>query len=315
MAVNIYLNELSICDWDCGIQQAKEYINDLLRVIIELHHLGAENSLYYPQELLNIELINSYSLVIWLADESNDIDLRRRLRSIITKAPYFESIDAPDKNDIEVLYSNNNSQGFLFTYLYHGISVSFQTKDEWRQPNVNIQVNSINESGDIIENHTALRHIGDIRHVINHRSYIQDRAEEDIQCGHDLVTRLGDLYQHVTLCRQAHNTIKDLHPRDAHLSAVTNVFRLLNNYISDLSDTEAFDISQLGFDASYESISTMQHYSNERTFSCPDGNSIVFNEHAKINPGAWRIYFSYTKITKKVLIGYVGCHLRTTKHH
>jgi len=60
-----------------------------------------------------------------------------------------------------------------------------------------------------------------------------------------------------------------------------------------------------------ESEATLQKYPEERTFLCPDGTSRLFNWHAKVS--SWRIYFDPGLGLGRLLVGYVGKHLRTVK--
>jgi hypothetical protein len=52
-------------------------------------------------------------------------------------------------------------------------------------------------------------------------------------------------------------------------------------------------------------------YGAERTFTSLDGTRRVFDWHVKV--GHWRIHFDPDVGPGKLLIGYVGKHLRTKK--
>ena len=74
----------------------------------------------------------------------------------------------------------------------------------------------------------------------------------------------------------------------------------------------AFDAGKIASKATPESESTLKQYSQERTFTCPDGQNHVFSWHVRLTPLAWRIYF-YPKQTGELIIGYIGPHLRTVR--
>jgi hypothetical protein len=82
--------------------------------------------------------------------------------------------------------------------------------------------------------------------------------------------------------------------------------RDLQNYC-DLWDTDNFDIHSLA-NASGESQSTLNRYSEERTFECPDGQYRLFQWHLK--RGDTRIHFFDFPDKKRILVGYAGAHLR-----
>jgi hypothetical protein len=72
-------------------------------------------------------------------------------------------------------------------------------------------------------------------------------------------------------------------------------------------DSGGFDIHQLA-NASGESESTLDMYSDERTFQCPDGQYRLFEWHLK--RGDMRIHFFDFPQRKRILVGYAGSHLR-----
>ena len=78
-------------------------------------------------------------------------------------------------------------------------------------------------------------------------------------------------------------------------------------YYCDNWNTDNFDIRRLP-NASGESQSTLEMYSDERTFRCPDCDYRVFEWHLK--RGDTRIYFFDFPDTKRILVGYAGAHLR-----
>jgi hypothetical protein len=57
-----------------------------------------------------------------------------------------------------------------------------------------------------------------------------------------------------------------------------------------------------------ESLPTLNMYSNERTFRCPDGEHRLFDWHLK--RGDTRIHFIDFPEPKRILAAYVGPHLR-----
>ena len=75
----------------------------------------------------------------------------------------------------------------------------------------------------------------------------------------------------------------------------------------------AFDPGEIQCAVSPESGPTLQRYSEERTFMCPDGQQRVFSWHAKV--GSWRLYFDPAPGPGHLFVGYAGKHLRTVTLH
>ena len=105
-------------------------------------------------------------------------------------------------------------------------------------------------------------------------------------------------------------------PSKARLRFLAKINRVLNQFSVDSRDlqnycehwdSEHFDIHRLP-NASGESQTTLDMYSAERTFLCPDGEYRLFEFHLK----RWgtRIHFFDFPASKRILIGYVGDHLR-----
>ncbi len=69
----------------------------------------------------------------------------------------------------------------------------------------------------------------------------------------------------------------------------------------DLNDKTAITISP-------ESTTTMRKYRDDRVFSLPDGGTGVFELHIKL--GNIRIHLLEDNIKKKIIIGYIGKHLK-----
>ncbi len=61
-----------------------------------------------------------------------------------------------------------------------------------------------------------------------------------------------------------------------------------------------------------ESDQTLKRYSNERTFSLPDGRREVFDLHVKT--GVLRFHFYPDNQIKKIYVGYIGPHLTTVSN-
>ena len=81
------------------------------------------------------------------------------------------------------------------------------------------------------------------------------------------------------------------------------------------STTGAFEPTRLSTKASPESQVTLNQYGKERTFLCPDDIERTFSWHLRLTPGAWRLYFIPFPKTRKMIIGYIGPHLRTVKYN
>lgn len=58
------------------------------------------------------------------------------------------------------------------------------------------------------------------------------------------------------------------------------------------------------WDKSLEAL--LEMFQEEHTFRCPGGEYRLFSWHARLTPGAWRIYFYPEETTRQVIIGHIG---------
>ncbi len=72
-----------------------------------------------------------------------------------------------------------------------------------------------------------------------------------------------------------------------------------------------FDHNKVVSKVTNESEATLEMFGNERTFQCHDGITRTFRWHIRLTPRAWRLYFYPLPEERKLIIGYIGPHLRT----
>jgi len=78
-------------------------------------------------------------------------------------------------------------------------------------------------------------------------------------------------------------------------------------------NTGSFSVKEHPIEESVESEATLNKYSKERTFCCPDGKERLFERHVKLRLCNWRIHF-FPEKPGKVIVGYIGRHLPTVKY-
>ena len=113
------------------------------------------------------------------------------------------------------------------------------------------------------------------------------------------------MFPALDFCDCVEDQIKDVGGDGRSFRAVMRGLKDLQSYCETWTDGP-FDIH--GFNnASGESESTLNMYSEERTFRCPDGKGRVFDWHLK--RGDLRIHFFDFPAERRLLVGYVGKHL------
>lgn len=168
------------------------------------------------------------------------------------------------------------------------------------------------DDGEIEEQRVRVAHASQPSHIEAHREWIQTRLQEDVQDGSDLWNRRAELLPSLSFCDTVASQIQKL--TSTMLRPVTRRLFELEHYCQE-STTGVFDPKQLGSKASPESQATLNQYSQERTFLCPDDIERTFSWHLRLTPNAWRLYFIPLPKTRQMIIGYIGPHLRTVKYN
>ena len=121
--------------------------------------------------------------------------------------------------------------------------------------------------------------------------------------------RSSALFQNLDFCDSVEEQLTWLGSSDRRFKAALRGLQDLQTYC-ETWNTGNFDIKAL-VRASGESPSTLQMYSEQRTFRCPDGQSRLFQWHLK-RDDTTRIHFFDFPDRKHILVGYIGGHLRTS---
>jgi len=101
------------------------------------------------RNIRNIE-ISGKLLIEWL---SNEVDIRRRLKGLISKFPYIEEQNLEQKNIQSqlVFYKGNDGFGLRAAHLKNSLVVSFPSNDDWKKTEVEAQHEYLPESSDKTE--------------------------------------------------------------------------------------------------------------------------------------------------------------------
>jgi hypothetical protein len=116
----------------------------------------------------------------------------------------------------------------------------------------------------------------------------------------------GPLFPSLDFCDSVEGQIEALRGSERRFRDVVRGLRDLQKYC-DSWDTGNVDIHRVP-NASGESGPTLNMYGEERTIRCPDGQYRLFEWHLKRRDT--RIHFLDLPAQKRILVGYVGDHLR-----
>jgi hypothetical protein len=317
MALEMVLNELSLRTPAADIPTARQLMSDFIRTVRTVKaQSGRQATLRTQYDFHTTTLASGYPLRRWLNDPEVDREEQRFIKTLATKAPFSNDILNLEIQDIENNLGNCEFRhqgeiaiGLGVAYLLDALSVSFLSEQRWDCSRIELAITRL-ENED--EEHLEIVHASRSNHVQEHADWIKNCIQSRVRDGLELWNRKDELFPNLIFCEVVGERVQSLGAENLMLQLVKNRLSELEDYCKIWTD-EAFEPKSLR-NVSPESQVTLQNpkYSKERTFLCPDGKERVFSWHAKLSFG-WRIYF-FPNEERKMIIGYVGCHLRTVKY-
>jgi hypothetical protein len=186
-----------------------------------------------------------------------------------------------------------------------GLAVSLCSSDQWNVPSIEFEKSWIGEQ-DLHTRTLTVLHACRAADLEVHVEWLRQHQPPPPVNGDELWNERLGLFPRLDFCASVEDQIKSLGGNGVRFKAVMRGLRELQRYCESWS-TDNFDIDGLT-NASGESQSTLNMYSDERTFRCPDGEYRIFEWHLK--KGDTRIHFFDFPGPKRILVGYVGGHLR-----
>lgn len=321
MDLEMVFNELSLEPLAPDIPTARIWMSDLISTMLTAQKQGLKG-IRTQTNFHDLFLAENYPLKRWRNDQEVSREQQTFLRTLVTKTPF--SVDIIDSDlkrniedeDYEVIFLEKKAEGLKAAYLLETIAISFNSQNFWnctRLESTLIQIeNDINITEEIIE----VYHASYKSHVLEHADWIKKRLQPFKINGIQLWNCRNELFPSLQFCQAGTKQFRKLRSGEDKLEWVVETLEQLEefakNWISQ--GCKEFSLEGYSLDVSGESKPTLDQYSQERTFLCPDGVYRIFDQHIKLKQCNWRIHFFLERKTEKVIIGYVGVHLPTVKH-
>ena len=313
MVVKFVFNELSLERLFKNKQAARNGMDEFIATLRTAIEKGVKRELCTRDDFDYLQLSLDYPIVQWRNDSEVDRDDRRFLRSLQDKTytPLQDLIDV----EVEINYLGKRSIGLEYAFVWEALAVSFRSEKQWDYDILKLTVTKLEENGELVNDVVNVFHASSMQHILNHESWIIDRRRIDIHDGSDLWNRRNELLPNLELCKSTYEQLIALHAGNPMLRPVLKRLFELEDYCKNWM-SGPFSPDTLPCKATTESTTTLEKYGAERTFVCADGKQRLFSWHLRLTPGAWRIYIipvnpGALKQTGKIIVGYVGLHLRT----
>jgi hypothetical protein len=313
MALEMVLNELSL-ESVTSVYTARQWMLEFIQTIQAATSYKVSRVIRTQSRVFDIPLATDYPLCRWLNDPEVDREAQRYIRALTTKAPLWDGL--PELFDRvlehEFHYENQQALGLGVAYLLESLAISLPSEGCWNATLLPLNASWITGDGDIEEETVCVVHASQPVHMNEHREWIQDRLRSNVRDGNDLWNRRAELLPSLMFCEAAGHRIQGLDPTMLHPVA-RRLFEL-QAYCDGWTEG-GFDQGQLPTRATPESQATLERYGNERTFVCPDNVVRTFSWHVRLTLHAWRVHFHPDPQTRTMIIGYIGPHLPTVRHH
>lgn len=206
-----------------------------------------------------------------------------------------------------------NAVGLGIAYLLDTLSVSFNSHQKWDTHQIFVQVNNIDEEGDLLTEEIDIKHAVSVEHIRRHEGWFSTQRRGKIIDGADLWKHRIELFPSLILCDRVGEQLSNYKSSDPIFRQITKKLFLLEDYFSAWSHAN-FDSTQIACKTTPESTETLSRYNSEHRFVCPDGEKKLFSWHIRTTPGDGRIFFFPDEKLGKGIIGHIGSKLPTVKY-
>lgn len=307
MDLEMVLNELSLGTPAPDIVTARQWMSEFIQTLRQATTKGVKRVLRTQDDLNYLELALNYPLARWRNDQEVDLEERRFLRLLTTKAPLWKDVTDEIKDYFdcsEVFYEHESALGLGFAWVSDFLAVSLCSESIWDCSLLTLKIRKLDESGDIIEEEIELVHASRVIHIQTHQAWIKNRISTSVNSGLELWERRGKLFPHLQFCEAVKPQISNLQGGSPILAQVKKRLFELEESAKNWT-VDAFSFESLPSKATPESESRLQQFQDELTILCPDEQSRLFSLHLRMTPGAWRLYFLPLE-PQTVLVGYIG---------
>jgi len=308
MAKELILNELSLLQLATGIYSSRERMKALVDTILEAVRAGALRSLRSPGPIDATLLTQGYSIAQWRNDPQVDREQRSYFRTLQTKSPYLSEADGAallDKHSrSEFRFRGQTATGLGTALLLDALSLSLTSDLCWDLDRVLLHCSYLDEDADLTEEPEEVRHASRPFHIAAHADWLSGR-DIPIRDGLDLWSRRETLFPSLVFCSTVEAQLASLDGGHPLLGQIGKRLELLERFFKGWAEG-GFDPARLPMKVTPDSAATLERFAADRLVLCPDGEWRLFSWHARMTPGAWRLYFEPDAASRRAFIGYVG---------
>jgi hypothetical protein len=316
LSIELCFNELSFQTPATNVADARRWIGGLTNTLLALSSRGVNVPLRGIAGLHNLPLAPDYPIAKWLNDPVVSREQRTYLRSRLTQAPVLRNEDAirreEDTEAWDFRYKGRTAVGLGAAFRLDGLAIRVLSESDWDMGRLLIEVSRLGANDEIEDASETIRHAATTHHVNEHANWITN-SRRTVRDFTDMWDRRSSLLTSLDFCDAVQKQLEGISPGDPRWHAIMKRLWELEDYFSGWADG-SFSPSEIACKTTPEHQTTLDQYSECRTFLCPDGEHRVFSWHCRFTPNAGRIYFIPNENTRRGIVGYIGTHLPTVKY-
>ena len=305
----LFLNELSVDPNELPINDARNRVLALLRLLRKIRKEQSQVALNSQQSLKNTLVDQRHSLAELLA--GNDYrDEWRFIRGFENRSPLSSDMKNVFCNEIkEMEYHYNDLIGTAIGWgdLLDTGAISFLSEDCWEGSYLEIEKQELDEDAEILSSVIKLRHFSQDEHVQIHKAWLNNYVFIELPKADQLWEQREILFPNIRFLSRSQDDINNMSVSGASYHLVIKRLRELNQDINKWIDTEAEW-------PSYSSKATPEASQRKRLCNVEDidRKTYCFDLHLRFTGGiAGRIHFRICSEEKKAIIAYIGRKLDT----
>ncbi len=318
MDLEMVLNELSLRSPATDVHVARQRMSDLLQTVAVATKYGVKRIIRTHHNLDSEELAPGYPVARWRNDSTVDRDLRRFFTTLVTKSPFLEDVTEPaihhNVGISDFFHGEDRAPGLGIAYWLEALAISLRSEPQWYDSHLQIRIVQINDNEELTDTIAKIPHASSSNHVQEHLHWINERLRKGDQIavrdGIILWERKAEWFPSLYFCTKVGEQMQSLSHGDALLIPIMKKLHELEDFCKGWHEGP-FDHNKVVSKVTNESEATLEMFGNERTFQCHDGIARTFRWHIRLTPRAWRLYFYPLPEERKLIIGYIGPHLRT----
>lgn len=306
MALYVFFNELSQPEGAIVAPEARDVADRFVTLLRAIRRERRDAVLHSVAPLASVQIGEDYSLAVWC----NDGDRReewRFLRSLQDRAPFRVRADALgiDAMEVDYLYEERRAEGLGLAHMLGGLAVSLAYNGDWQDPTLPLDRQTLEETEDgdvdICSTEVETPHASEPDHVEVQRDWLAEAGRPPARDGVELWGRRAEMFPSLDFLPRVEQQLRALGPGNPWFRAVAARLAEIDRAVRDWDPAEA-PLPE------FSSKVTHEHEGRRQLcrFEDLDGETRVFDLHARFTPGHGRLHFRLDAEARRAIVAHVG---------